>query len=53
MATECYQHHYPIVLTLPGKPGSLSFTFPGLENVRNLLKKWEKPAILTQNIEKT
>ncbi len=27
------------VLTLPGKPDILLFTFPGLENVWNLLKK--------------
>ncbi len=25
--------------SLPGKPGILSFTFPGLENAWNLLKK--------------
>ncbi len=28
------------VPTLPGKPGILSFTFPGLENTWNMLKKW-------------
>ncbi len=31
----------------------LSFTFPGLENAWNLLKKWEKPGIWTQNLENT
>ncbi len=40
------------VPTLPWKPGILSFTLPGLENVWNLLIKWEKPGILTQNLEK-
>ncbi len=40
------------VPTLPGKPGILSFTFPGLENVWNLLKKWEIPGILTHNPKK-
>ncbi len=40
------------VPTLPGKPGILSFTFPDLENAWNLLKKWWKPGILTQNLKK-
>ncbi len=35
------------------KPGILSYTFPALENSRNLLKKWGKARILTQNLEKT
>ncbi len=35
--------------TLPGKPGILSFTFPGLENALNLLKKHEKLRNFTQN----
>ncbi len=39
--------------TLHGKAGILSSTFPGLENVWNLLKQLEKPEILTQNLEKT
>ncbi len=30
----------------------LLFTFPILDNAWNLLKKWEKPGILTQNLEK-
>ncbi len=33
-------------------PGILSFSFPGLENGWNMLKKWEKPGLLTQNLEK-
>ncbi len=37
--------------TLPGKPGILSFIFPDLENVWDLIKKCEKPGILTQNLE--
>ncbi len=31
------------VPTLYGKPGILSFTFPHMENVRNLITNWEKP----------
>ncbi len=31
---------YHRVPTLPGKPGILSFSFPGLENAWNLPKKW-------------
>ncbi len=45
------------VPTLPGKPWKhkiLSFTFSGKENVGNLRKKkFGKPGILTQNLEKT
>ncbi len=26
--------------SLPGKPGILSFSFPGMENALNLLKRW-------------
>ncbi len=37
---------------LPGKPGILLFTFPSMENALNLLKNWENPGILTQNLEK-
>ncbi len=39
------------VPTLPGKPGIVSFTFPGQENALNFFKKWEKPGILTQNLK--
>ncbi len=40
------------VPTLPGKRGILSYNFPGLENAWNFLEKWQKPGILTQNLEK-
>ncbi len=43
---------YIRVPNLPGKCGILLFTFTGLENAGNLLKKWEIPGILTQNIGK-
>ncbi len=36
----------------PWKPGFFLFTFPGLENAWNLLKKWGNHGILTQNLEK-
>ncbi len=29
-----------LFITLAGKPGILSFSFPDLENALNLLKKW-------------
>ncbi len=35
----------------PGKPGILSFTFPGLENAWNLLKNCGKTGIGTQYLE--
>ncbi len=40
------------VPALARKPWILSFPFPGLGNAWNLLKKWVKPGILTQNLEK-
>ncbi len=38
---ECIVNSIVRVPKLPGKPGILSFTFPGLENAWNLLENWK------------
>ncbi len=42
----------PMLPGKPGKPGILSFTFPGLENAWNLLTNCGKTGIGTQYLEK-
>ncbi len=49
-----YSTTYNRVPTLPGKPGILSlFTFSGLENAWNFVKKLATARIVTQNLELT
>ncbi len=45
-----YYHWVPILPGTHWKSGILSFTFTGLGNAWNLIKKSEKPGILTQNM---